>query len=55
MSTPARRWAAAVLVPPLALRRDARDFWIATGLTLLGFVPGAAFALYRTAVTPRAT
>lgn len=41
--------AAAVLLPPLGVyfRRGAgRDFLIACGLTVLGFVPGAAFALW---------
>jgi uncharacterized membrane protein YqaE (UPF0057 family) len=40
---------AAVLLPPLGayLARGAgRDFWITCGLTVLGFVPGAAFALW---------
>jgi uncharacterized membrane protein YqaE (UPF0057 family) len=41
--------AAGALLPPLGVylgRGPGRDFWIASGLTLLGFVPGAAFALY---------
>ncbi|WP_375381947.1 YqaE/Pmp3 family membrane protein [uncultured Sphingomonas sp.] len=41
--------AAAALVPPLGLHLAAvrpREFWIGTGLTVLGFVPGAVFALY---------
>lgn len=41
--------AAAALLPPLGVffRRGAgRDFLIACGLTVLGFVPGAAFALW---------
>ena len=40
---------AAALVPPLGLHLAAvrpRDFWIGTALTVLGFVPGAMFALY---------
>ncbi|MDQ0248166.1 uncharacterized membrane protein YqaE (UPF0057 family) [Sphingomonas kyeonggiensis] len=40
---------AAVLLPPLGtyLARGAgRDFWIAAGLTVLGFLPGVAFALW---------
>jgi uncharacterized membrane protein YqaE (UPF0057 family) len=40
---------AAILLPPLGayLARGAgRDFWIACGLTLLGWLPGAAFALW---------
>jgi uncharacterized membrane protein YqaE (UPF0057 family) len=43
------RIAAAVLLPPLGayLARGAgRDFGIACGLTLLGLLPGAAFALW---------
>ncbi len=42
--------AAAVLLPPLGVYRDSGagvDFAIACGLTLLGFLPGAAFALIR--------
>ncbi|MBY0521653.1 MAG: YqaE/Pmp3 family membrane protein [Sphingomonas sp.] len=42
--------AAAVLLPPLGVfwRRGAgRDFAIACGLTLVGFLPGVAFALLR--------
>jgi uncharacterized membrane protein YqaE (UPF0057 family) len=40
---------AAVFLPPLGtyLARGAgRDFWIACGLTVLGFLPGVAFALW---------
>lgn len=40
---------AAILLPPLGtyLARGAgRDFWIACGLTALGFLPGVAFALW---------
>lgn len=43
------RVAAAALLPPLGVYLDRgprRDFWLATGLTLVGFLPGAAFALY---------
>ena len=39
---------AAILLPPLGVylaRGAGRDFWIACGLTLLGWLPGAAFAL----------
>ena len=41
---------AAALLPPLGVHlagRGARDFWWATGLTALGFMPGAAFAMLR--------
>jgi uncharacterized membrane protein YqaE (UPF0057 family) len=41
--------AAAALLPPLGVyweRGPARDFAIACGLTLLGFLPGTAFALW---------
>jgi uncharacterized membrane protein YqaE (UPF0057 family) len=41
--------AAAILLPPLALflvQGVSRDFWIAVGLTCLGYLPGAAFALF---------
>lgn len=40
---------AAVLLPPLGVylaRGPGRDFWIATGLTVLGFLPGIGFALW---------
>ena len=40
---------AAALLPPLGVylaRGPGRDFWIACGLTVLGFVPGVAFALW---------
>lgn len=40
---------AAVLLPPLGTylaRGPGRDFWITCGLTLLGYIPGAAFALW---------
>ena len=41
--------AAAILLPPLALflvGGVSRDFWIAFGLTCLGYLPGVAFALF---------
>ncbi len=41
--------AAAILLPPLALflvGGVSRDFWIAFGLTCLGYLPGMAFALF---------
>lgn len=41
--------AAAFMLPPLGLHLAAarrRDFWIGTGLTILGVVPGIVFALY---------
>jgi len=40
---------AAILLPPLGVylaRGAQRDFLIACGLTLLGWVPGVAFALW---------
>ena len=43
------RVAAAALLPPLGVYLDRGprgDFWLATGLTVLGFLPGAAYALY---------
>ena len=43
------RVAASALLPPLGVYLDRgprRDFWVATGLTALGFLPGAAFALH---------
>ncbi len=43
---------AAVLLPPLGVRlagANARAFWTACGLTLLGVAPGAAFALWTVA------
>ncbi len=43
------RIAAAVFAPPLATylgRGATRDFWITIGLTVLGFVPGIAHALW---------
>jgi uncharacterized membrane protein YqaE (UPF0057 family) len=41
--------AAAILLPPLALflvQGVSRDFWIAFGLTCVGYLPGVAFALF---------
>ncbi|MCD2325206.1 YqaE/Pmp3 family membrane protein [Sphingomonas sp. IC-56] len=41
--------AAAVLLPPLGVylaRGAGRDFAIACGLTVLGYLPGMAFALW---------
>ncbi len=49
--------AAAILLPPLALflaRGVSRDFWIAFGLTCLGYLPGVAFALFATLRGPPA-
>ncbi|WP_330999442.1 YqaE/Pmp3 family membrane protein [Sphingomonas sp. IC-56] len=43
------RIAAAVLLPPLGVylaRGAGRDFAIACGLTVLGYLPGMAFALW---------
>lgn len=43
------RIAAAVLLPPLGVylaRGASRDFAIACGLTVLGYLPGMAFALW---------
>ena len=43
------RIAAAVLLPPLGTylaRGPGRDFLITCGLTVLGFLPGVAFALW---------
>ena len=40
---------AAILLPPLGTylaKGPGRDFWIACGLTVLGFLPGVAFALW---------
>ncbi|MFW2828832.1 YqaE/Pmp3 family membrane protein [Sphingomonas sp. ID0503] len=39
----------AVLLPPLGVylkRGLGRDFWIATGLTIVAFLPGVVFALW---------
>lgn len=49
MSASPARIAAAILLPPLGVylaRGAGRDFAIACGLTLLGWLPGAAFALW---------
>ncbi|MES2444961.1 MAG: YqaE/Pmp3 family membrane protein [Pseudomonadota bacterium] len=49
MSASPGRIAAAILLPPLGVylaRGAGRDFAIACGLTLLGWLPGAAFALW---------
>lgn len=49
MSATPGRVAAAGLLPPLGVylaRGPGQDFMIACGLTLLGFLPGAAFALW---------
>jgi uncharacterized membrane protein YqaE (UPF0057 family) len=40
---------AAVLLPPLGVylaRGIGADFWIAAGLTLVGWLPGVAYALF---------
>lgn len=50
MSASAGQVVAAVLLPPLGVylaRGPGHDFAIACGLTLLGFLPGVAFALWR--------
>jgi uncharacterized membrane protein YqaE (UPF0057 family) len=51
---------AALLLPPLAIflaEGVTRNFWIAFGLTCLGYLPGMAFAFYtllrRPAAEPR--
>jgi uncharacterized membrane protein YqaE (UPF0057 family) len=44
-----RRIAAAALLPPLGVYLDCgpgRPFGLACGLTLLGFIPGAGYALW---------
>ena len=49
MSASPGQIAAAILLPPLGVylaRGAGRDFGIACGLTLLGWLPGAAFALW---------
>lgn len=41
--------AAAALLPPLGVflkEGSGRDFWIATALTILAFIPGMIFALW---------
>lgn len=46
---PVGRIVAAVLLPPLGTylaRGPGRDFLITCGLTVLGFLPGVAFALW---------
>jgi uncharacterized membrane protein YqaE (UPF0057 family) len=46
---PAGRIAAAILLPPLGVylaHGPGRDFLIACGLTVLGFLPGVIFALW---------
>lgn len=48
---------AALLLPPLGVFLDrglGSDFWIATALTLLGYIPGALFALYTLLLRDRA-
>ena len=47
---------AALLLPPLGIFLDrgvSRDFWIAFGLTCLGYLPGVAFTFF-TLLRPRA-
>jgi uncharacterized membrane protein YqaE (UPF0057 family) len=49
MSASPGRIAAAVFLPPLGVylaRGPGRDFAIACGLTVLGFLPGVAYALW---------
>jgi uncharacterized membrane protein YqaE (UPF0057 family) len=58
MSASPGRIAAAIFLPPLGVylargaerdfwaRSAKRDFWIACGLTVLGWLPGAGFALW---------
>jgi uncharacterized membrane protein YqaE (UPF0057 family) len=46
---PAGRVVAAILLPPLGVylaHGPGRDFLIACGLTVLGFLPGVIFALW---------
>ena len=48
---------AALLLPPLAIFLSegvTRNFWIAFGLTCLGFIPGVAFAFYTLLKRPAA-
>ncbi|WP_066724371.1 YqaE/Pmp3 family membrane protein [Sphingomonas pituitosa] len=50
MTPTAGRIAAAALLPPFGIYLEegaGRPFHIACGLTMLGFVPGAAYALWR--------
>lgn len=49
MRAPAGRIAAAALLPPLGVylaRGAGSEFLIACGLTILGFVPGMAYAIW---------
>jgi uncharacterized membrane protein YqaE (UPF0057 family) len=49
MSATPGRIIAALLLPPLGVylaRGPGRDFLIACGLTILGYLPGMAFALW---------
>jgi uncharacterized membrane protein YqaE (UPF0057 family) len=49
MRVPAGRIVAAALLPPLGVflaRGPGRDFLIDCGLTMLGYLPGVAFALW---------
>ncbi len=51
------RVAAAALLPPLGVylaHGPEREFWITCGLTVLGFLPGAAFALWSVLRSARA-
>jgi uncharacterized membrane protein YqaE (UPF0057 family) len=48
---------AALLLPPLAIflaEGVTRNFWIAFGLTCLGYVPGMAFTLFTLLKRPAA-
>jgi uncharacterized membrane protein YqaE (UPF0057 family) len=48
---------AALLLPPLALFLSegvTRNFWIAFGLTCLGYLPGVVFAFYALLKRPAA-
>ena len=48
---------ASVLLPPLGVYRDrgpGTDFWVACGLTVVGFLPGVGFALYTVLLRPEA-
>lgn len=49
MSASPARIAAAIFLPPLGVylaRGAGRDFGVACGLTVLGWLPGVAFALW---------
>jgi len=49
VSASAGQVAAALLLPPLGVylvRGAGREFWIAAGLTVLGFVPGVIYSLW---------